>query len=335
MQQNSSILSFFVLLFPYMAFSYYTHGEFSWCAWENGKEIYVPYIQDLAGYTWTRKHSNPQTYQYNNTLEKNSLYDLRTMTFNIQRAQDTPKPSIWQQYPWFSEFRLWRILDIFNQFCPDIAALQEIYPSMAEAFSYELPAGYAYVSTSDIPACKTLPNAIVYNSLRLCVEDVTVLPIDLSKYRFIVKVQFFDAYTQRSFIVYNIHQDNISKDTHVRELRDKGFALLRDDIAQEPLAYIILGDFNVGYDVIGNALPMTQPTYQGDAASWIDWEDNTASEGLLIDSILIDAKAPLGSVNQSEIIVFNDEVDEEGVMQHTNRASDHRPLYADIRIATN
>jgi len=300
------------------------------CAWSYGKEIYMRYAEDVAGYLWTYHHSRKQSYPFMYIDSKNSS-DLRIMTFNIQRVEDTPCTSIWSQRPWFLEHRLWRVIDVFEQALPDVACLQEIHPGMIEAYAYELPERYAYVHDRETPLCNTLPNPIVYNANRLRLCDVRVVTISQKQHRRVVIAEFEDQHTQQRLSVLHIHQDDASKGLH-KALQSTGFRILREEIERMTHPYVILGDFNVGYDIIMSELLYITPAYSGHRNSWIPWSADNEVSGQCIDGIFVDPGQLGNRIRQSNIIVDRDEVDADGIMHHDYRASDHRPMYADIDI---
>ena len=298
------------------------------CAWDKGQEVYTEYGEDTAGYIWTLYNTNPGSYTYDNTLEKNDSNNIRAMSFNIQRVKAEPEYSVWDQRPWFSEQRLWRATDVFTSFDPDIVCLQEIRPAMVEAFYYILPSKYRFAHRHDTTLCDTIPNAILYNTDRLCVQDVNIFPIDLEKFRLIVKVEFCDMYTNKKLYVFNIHQSPYFK-TMTKELQEKGFTILNEETQNLDAPYLILGDFNVDYATIAAELPDTVSAYTGNRNSYISWDASLQS---LIDGIFIEKSTLQDAVSKSEIVVFDDEVDENGNINQDARASDHRPLYADIQV---
>jgi len=292
----------------------------------NGRHLHTAYAEDIAGYIWTRNTSTPKQYDYRNTQHKHDSNDARIMTFNIQRIQPHKERNIWQRLPWFSEGRLWRIIDVFHHFMPDIVCLQEIQPGMAYALYQETPTQYACVESDMTPVHQTLPNLIMYNKERYTLLDINRDIINEEQHRLIVSATVHDHVTDTIYDILNVHQDDIFYE-HRDDLQDTGFDILYRLTRHTSRPYVLCGDFNAPYATITHQLPHTRHAYTGDRASWITWESD---DYRCIDTICYDHKFPI-RVSQSEIVVGADEVGDNNIVYQDHRASDHRPLYADLR----
>ncbi len=283
------------------------------------------YIIDRTGYWKTLATSSEREYEYKDPMPRDNARHLRIMTLNFQRVNPATRRwyHIWSGgEPWFQADRLRRIQHVIQHFKPDVIGLQEIWSGMALGLIDVFPEPYKLAETAGFPYTQTLKEPIIYNTDRCTLETLDTPAI--SDDQNVTHAIFTDDMTDSSFSVFNTH---IGGDLYKR-LND-----ITQDVRSEQQPCYITADFNQYIPYVADDINGIESADTSNIPTYVP-RDTTKSpgSGYRIDGILY--YTAVSAVVQSNVVRFDDEVTEDGIMQQDNRMSDHRPVIADFDTNT-